>query len=1026
MSTDELVAILPTTWDSEEDLDSHIGWDTCVALMQRIRKLVGGNDELTSLGCEIVSTPEFERVRLILGVAPDLRQLYRMALGWMGPMLAPRLHWECDDTNPRLIRASLTIPEEFDPCPELLFVVYGILRTLPSTVGMDEPAIAAQIAFRNANFDITLEEAPTATLVNGSASTVLGIAQSYTMMISQQQQLIEGYAARMAAVEGLDERSRRLDTFTRTGQRIARQIELPELIQTLLRTMINEFECSGVAIRLQIQNSDQRSWVLGARDGYPECAYDLISNDSVKSQMELWGAPWMLTPDIQDPLDQLTPWISVAIANAIAFRKVSEQHNRIEQQLRQLNLARHTIERSEQRYRSLIEDASDAIVICDLASERFEEVNHSMCTLTGYTREELLTLTPGDLVHPDDVVRAPLDFDPVRADTVVRNERRFIDKSGEMLFVEIIAKKLLDDRMQIVIRDMTKWKQTEEALRESEERYMLAIRGANDGLWDWNLRSGDVHYSPRWKAMLGYAEGEIGTSPDEWFDRVHPDDVGILRREIREHIDGPSETFIVEHRMRHRNGSWKWMLSRGLAVRDEDGVAYRLAGSQADITERKQVEERLLYDAFHDSLTRLPNRAFLINRLEQLLSESNAFGTGFAVLYIDLDRFKVINDSLGHALGDSFLTAAARRIRSALGYGETVARLGGDEFVVLVENIVERGEVERVADMVIDAFQEPFNIEGREIFLSVSVGIAFGRKREYEAPDELMRDADMAMYQAKARGKSCYAIFDETLHERAVQRLQLETDLRRAIERRQLVLHYQPVVALSTGRVYSFEALVRWQHPKHGLMYPGGFIQVAEETGMIHSLGRWVLEEATRQLAEWRRDHEAAHSVRVNVNLSPRQFLRPDIVDEVTGILREAALMPGSVALEITENALMDDSDASIEKLKKLQQNGASVVVDDFGVGYSSFSYLAKLPVDAIKIDRSFVTGMEADATKAKIINMILQLGETLSMKIVAEGVEKPAELSKLRALSCGMVQGNLLSGPVPASEAVKLLNRTW
>ncbi len=568
--------------------------------------------------------------------------------------------------------------------------------------------------------------------------------------------------------------------------------------------------------------------------------------------------------------------------------------------------------------------------------------------------------------------------------------------------------------VQVVVRDMTERRRSELALRESEERYALAARGANDGLWDWYLHTNEVYYSPRWKAMLGYGEAEITTSLDEWLKRVHPEDAPRLKAQIEAHIEGVAPQLEDEHRILHKDGGYRWVLCRGVAVRDDAGRAYRMAGSLTDITERKLAEEQLLHDAFHDSLTNLPNRALFADLLSRSLGRAQRRADyRFAVLFIDLDRFKVVNDSLGHTVGDELLRAITRRIERCVRPGDTVARLGGDEFTILVDDIGSPSDATRVADRIQRELTQPFSVSGHEVFTSASIGIALSASG-YEEADDLLRDADIAMYRAKALGKARYEVFDTAMHARAKALLELETDLRRAIERNELRLHYQPVVSLETGCIAGFEGLVRWQHPQRGLIGPAAFVPIAEETGLIIPIGRWVLQEACRQMRQWQDRFPALRDLTISVNLSGKQFAQARMVDDVGQALKESGVAPGRLRLEITESVVMENAPSAMAMIDQLRELDVKIDIDDFGTGYSSLSYLQRFEVDHLKIDRSFVSNIGSDKGENKeIVRTIVTLAKHLGMDAVAEGVETPYQLETLRELGCQRVQGYLFAEPV-------------
>jgi diguanylate cyclase (GGDEF)-like protein/PAS domain S-box-containing protein len=560
------------------------------------------------------------------------------------------------------------------------------------------------------------------------------------------------------------------------------------------------------------------------------------------------------------------------------------------------------------------------------------------------------------------------------------------------------------------------------ALRESEERYALAVCGANDGLFDWDLRRNRIHFSPRWKEMLGYSAAEVGSAPDDWLGRIHPEDVGEVRQRLDAHLMGREAHFELEYRMRHRDGSHRWMLSRGLAVRDGRGEAYRMAGSLTDITRRKEAEERLLHDALHDGLTGLANRTLFGDRLHQALARGRRRDDySFAVIYVDLDQFKVVNDSLGHDAGDEVLVVVARRLAACLRPGDTVARLGGDEFAVLVEDVEGLSHVLRIADRIHQDLRPPLPVRGHDVFVTASVGIARAAPR-YEQAHELLRDADIAMYRAKRRGRGCSEIFDTSMHALATTRLRMETELRRALERHEMRIHYQPILSLETRRITGMEALVRWQHPERGLLLPEEFIPLAEEIGAIVPLGRWVLMSACAAACRWREVTNGGPPVAVSVNLSARQFSQSDVLALTCEALDETGLPAPSLRLELTESALMEEPAAAAARLGRLKELGVNLDIDDFGTGYSSLSYLRRFPIDALKIDRAFVSRMEAEVEDREIVRTIVTLAANLGVSAVAEGVETPAQEGYLKGLNCPYVQGYLYARPLEPAAAVELL----
>ena len=452
------------------------------------------------------------------------------------------------------------------------------------------------------------------------------------------------------------------------------------------------------------------------------------------------------------------------------------------------------------------------------------------------------------------------------------------------------------------------------------------------------------------------------------------------------------------------------------------GISVGRVWSFRDVTQRKVAERQLLHDAFHDSLTFLPNRSRFTELLRRSINRSRVDDKfSFAMLFLDLDRFKVVNDSLGHTVGDELLVAAARRLERCVRPGDTVARLGGDEFTVLVDNTLNVGDATRVAERIMAELQRPFFLRGQDVFVSVSIGIALSSSG-YEHPDDLLRDADLAMYRAKASGKSRYVVFDHAMHARAVALLQLETDLRLAIERNEFRLVYQPVVWAGTGRIGGIEALVRWQHPQRGLVTPDTFLPVAEETGLVVQMGNWVLREACHQLAAWQREHPSASDVSISVNLSARQFVHPELIARVTEAVESSGLSPRNLRLEFTESVLIEQEEPVIETISKLHALGIHLDLDDFGTGYSSLGYLHRFNLDGLKIDRSFVGNIGENGEHSEIVRTIVALANNLGMLVIAEGVETASQLAVLQAVECDLVQGYLFGGALDAEEITALL----
>ena len=567
------------------------------------------------------------------------------------------------------------------------------------------------------------------------------------------------------------------------------------------------------------------------------------------------------------------------------------------------------------------------------------------------------------------------------------------------------------------------WLATErETLRRSEQRFQALVQNASDVIAILS-RAGEIRYvSPVVRRLWGRAEEElIGTS---LFARMHPEDAERAQTLLAQTCADSGSGLNAEFRLRYADDSWRWseaILTNRLGEPNIEGLVLTCR----DISERKTFEEQLAHQAFHDALTGLPNRALFMERLGHALARARRRRTPVGVLFLDLDNFKVVNDSLGHDAGDRLLVAVAERLASCIRPDDTVARLGGDEFTLLLEDPADEGEISEVAERIAEALLVPLTVGGREVFTTGSVGIAVSRG-DYATPDELLRDADTAMYRAKTDGKAHCVVFDRAMNLRAVERLELECDLRRALENGELRVFYQPIIFLESGRICEVEALVRWEHPQRGLIPPDAFIPLAEETGLIVPLGLWVLREACRQMSEWQAGRPDGPPLTLSVNLSARQLQQADLVEQVVEVLRETGMDPARLKLEITESMMMHDAEATLQKLHRLKALGAHLAVDDFGTGYSSMSYLSTLPIDALKIDRSFVSRMGAQEEDTAIVRAIVTLAKTLNLRITSEGIETPAQLVKLRALGCDQGQGYHFSRPLPAAEVGPLLGNTW
>jgi PAS domain S-box-containing protein len=575
-------------------------------------------------------------------------------------------------------------------------------------------------------------------------------------------------------------------------------------------------------------------------------------------------------------------------------------------------------------------------------------------------------------------------------------------------------------------------------LADRDELFQLITENAADMI---AVVDGDGHRlynSPAYEKVLGYSAEELSSSSS--IDQIHPSD----RERVTEAAAKARATRRgqrLEYRMRHKDGGWRILESTASPIQTAAG-SDRLVIVNRDITERKRAEEMLAHNAFHDGLTDLPNRVLFVDRLQHALLRARRHSDyKFAVLFVDIDEFKVVNDSLGHSVGDELLVEVARRLsvsfrdtdtiaRSAdagnLGSqpGDSLARLGGDEFTVLLEDVFEPSDAIRVAQRIQEKLAVPFVIAKQQIVISSSIGVVLS-SNSYSAPEDLLRDAELAMYRAKRTGKARCAVFDPAMHSSAVRRLTLETDLRRGLERGEIIVYYQPIVSLQSGKIAGFEALSRWRRPE-GLVSPAEFIPVADQTGLILPINRALMRDAFQQLKVWQSQFSCDPPLAISVNISSRQFVEADLAEVIGGIIEQTATDPGTVHLEITETIAMGDADQAFKVLLQLKALGIHLSIDDFGTGYSSLSRLPRFPVDALKIDRVFIAQMNHDRDSYEIVRLIIMLAHNMGLKVVAEGCETEQQVAEIKRLGCEMAQGYLYSPPVAPEAAFGLLLRSY
>ncbi len=703
--------------------------------------------------------------------------------------------------------------------------------------------------------------------------------------------------------------------------------------------------------------------------------------------------------------------------------ELSDLGHSINALLATVEAAQAELSEGRERYRQLFDANPHAMWVDDPSTQRFLAVNDAALAQFGYTREEFLELGIAEIYLEEDqeaVLRPASDSgEPLQHAGVWRQRR----KDGTQFHAAIVSHRLLfagAPARLVLADDITARLQAEEALRRSEERYSLAASAANDGLWDWNVATGEAYLSPRWKEMLGYQEQEIAPSPEEWLCRVHPDDLASLQAQLDGAASGSQSEH--EHRMLHKDGSYLWLLSRWVTLRSPGGAIERRVGSLSDVTARKAAEDHLRREALFDALTGLPNRTLLLDLLRRALARARRHpDEACGLLFVDVDRFKYVNDSLGHAAGDELLCELARRIERCVRPEDTLARLAGDEFIVLLDSLRDPADATGVAERIQGELGRPFRLGESETFASVSIGIAISGGPG-QGPEDLIRAADTAMYRAKALGRAGHQVFDSQMHAEATTLLNLEHNLRHALERSEFEVHYQPIVELDSSRVVGFEALVRWCHPTLGRVGPAQFIPLAEESGMIVAIGEWVLERACTDARSFQREFPTEPPLTLSVNLSARQLVELDLRERVDAVLKRTGFAPESLHLEITESAIMRRPDQVTVVLGQLKDLGIHVSIDDFGTGYSSLSYLHLFPVDFLKIDRSFVNSMHAVSKQRRIVETILLLARNLGVGVIAEGVEDEAQRVGLRDLGCRLGQGYLFSKPVDAAGARRLL----
>jgi diguanylate cyclase (GGDEF)-like protein/PAS domain S-box-containing protein len=710
--------------------------------------------------------------------------------------------------------------------------------------------------------------------------------------------------------------------------------------------------------------------------------------------------------------------------------KEKELYNTIE-----VTLARYRIEKqlkdNERWLATILKSIGDGVIACD-RNRKITFMNPVAETLTQWLEPEAEGRSVTEVFNiTNDKTRCLVNHPVTQALELgvvvgIPENTILITKNGAEIPIDDSAAPIKDDNNQVrgavwVFRDITDRKQSEAILHRRQQEFKALVENAPDIIARFNSQLRYVYVNPAIETLTGIpASTFIGKTKAEL---NMPEGVGWLWEQKLRQVFQTKQENEFEFGFPTARGA-KYYHARLVPEMANNGSVESVLSIARDITALKLAEAKLIHDASHDALTGLPNRALFVERLERtILHAQRRSDYLFSVLFLDLDRFKVINDSLGHTIGDRLLIAFARRLETCLRSGDTVARLGGDEFTILLDDLADASDVSLVANRIQTTLASPFQIDGHEIFISTSIGIAFNATDNSQA-EELLRNADIAMYRAKSRGRARYEVFDTQMYAQATKLLQLETDLRRAIARQELLIHYQPIVSLSSNKIIGFEALVRWQHAQHGLVSPAQFIPIAEETGLIVEIGYWVLGEACRQMRVWQEQFPTAPLLTISVNISSKQFSQPDLNEQIARILQETELEPSSLKLEITESVLMENTQSATDMLLKLRAMNIQIHIDDFGTGYSSLSYLHRFPSNAVKIDRSFVSRIGSKGENLEIVRAIVGLARSLNMDAIAEGVETPEQLTYLKALKCKYAQGYYCSRPLNSQSMERLIAR--
>ncbi len=677
----------------------------------------------------------------------------------------------------------------------------------------------------------------------------------------------------------------------------------------------------------------------------------------------------------------------------------------------------------EPDHRALVEQIPALVYVQELGHPRLTTyLSPQTEVLLGYSPDELTGEVRRwlEILHPDDRERVDAEITcAVSAGESSEIEYRCIARDGRVVWVRDEAVIVVDNEggprfRRGILLNITEHKQIEEELRRSERRLAAAQRIAHLGSWEYSIDGDEAYWSDEMYRIFGLSPREFVPKYKTFLRFVHPDDRALVRETVREALYG-SKNPSLDYRVVRPDGEVRSVCTQYEVLRDESGRPTRMVGTVHGITERKALEERLEHQAFHDSLTGLPNRALLMDRLGHALARVERHEKSIAVLFLDLDDFKFVNDSFGHEVGDRLLAAVASRFQECVRPQDTIARIGGDEFTILLEDVEDVDDAVYVAERITESLRTPFDLGDHRVFTRASVGVVLGTSVR-DRPEALLRDADLALYEAKRLGKARYKVFGPDTGHRSAKRLKLKSDLGRALERDEFRVLYQPKMLLRTGGIIGTEALVRWEHPERGLILPSEFVPLAEETGLIIPIGYKVLEEACRQAYAWQERYPDAPQT-MYINLSARQFNDPELTGKVAKVVRETGVEPSVLALEISENVLMSDPQSALDKLRSLRELGARVVVDNFGTAYSSLSSLGRLPMSSLNVDRSLIFRLGVAPEDTAIVSAMINLAHSLGWEVTAEGVETADQLARLRELGCDMAQGYHLWKPLTGEE---------